>query len=173
MPGPLITPITNGLGAGDTVERAVGHALLELVQRDGDTVSFRAMDQGQVIELGSITDPTALTIVAAFRSVGIEPVVKLASTEFAYVVYAMGRDADSSPPRWHSPRSARRAIPTCRRRSRQLSWSSPRPGPDALSRSDPSTRSSGYFPTTLSWSVRCRSANRSRGLCGRCGNGRQ
>ncbi len=98
VPEPLITPITNGLGAGDTVERAVGHALLELVQRDGDTVSFRAMDQGQVIELDSVTDPTAVTIIAALRSVGIEPVVKLASTEFAYVVYAMGRDADSSPP---------------------------------------------------------------------------
>src|SRR4051794_26257856 len=34
LPSPLITPITNGLGAGDSVERAVGHALLELVQRD-------------------------------------------------------------------------------------------------------------------------------------------
>ncbi|QNK79459.1 YcaO-like family protein [Nakamurella sp. PAMC28650] len=97
LPAPLITPITNGLGAGDTVERAVGHALLELVQRDGDTVSFRAMDQGQVIELDSITDPTALASIAAFRAVGIEPIVKLASTEFAYVVYAMGRDRDDRP----------------------------------------------------------------------------
>ncbi len=97
-PPPLITPITNGLGAGDTVERAVSHALLELVQRDGDTVSFRAMDQGSVIDLDSVTDPIATDTIALLRRAHIEPVVKLASTEFACVLYAMGRDNDVSPP---------------------------------------------------------------------------
>ncbi|MET3807959.1 ribosomal protein S12 methylthiotransferase accessory factor [Nakamurella sp. UYEF19] len=97
-PTPLITPITNGLGAGDTVERAVGHALLELVQRDGDTVSFRAMDQGMVIDLNSLNDAAAVDIVDRLRKVGIDPVVKLASTEFACVVYAMGRDSSEHPP---------------------------------------------------------------------------
>lgn len=92
-PEPLITPITNGLGAGDTVERAVGHGLLELVQRDGDTVSFRAMDEGVLIDLNTVTDTGAKAVINQLRLVGIQPVVKLASTEFACVVYAMGRDS--------------------------------------------------------------------------------
>src|ERR1700712_2339590 len=66
-PAPLITPITNGLGAGDTVERAVGHALLELVQRDGDTVSFRALDQGVVIDLDTLSNPNAIAVVGQLR----------------------------------------------------------------------------------------------------------
>jgi YcaO-like protein with predicted kinase domain len=95
---PLVTPITNGLGAGDTVDRAVGHALLELVQRDGDTVSFRALDQGVVLDLAGLTDPAARDTVARLRSVGIEPQVKLASTEFATVVYVTAHDADPDAP---------------------------------------------------------------------------
>lgn len=97
-PEPLITPITNGLGAGDSIERAVGHALLEIIQRDGDTVSFRALDQGVVIDLAGLTDSTARRTVEQLRSAGIEPVVKLASTEFACVVYAVGRDTATDPP---------------------------------------------------------------------------
>ncbi len=89
---PLITPIGNGLGAGDTVERAVGHALLELVQRDGDTVSFRALDEGVVVDLAGLTDPDALATLDRFRAVGLAPQVKLASTEFATVVYVAARD---------------------------------------------------------------------------------
>jgi ribosomal protein S12 methylthiotransferase accessory factor len=46
---PLFTPITNGMGAGESVERAVLHGLLELVQRDGNSVSQRALDTGVVI----------------------------------------------------------------------------------------------------------------------------
>ena len=42
---PWITPITNGLGAGDTHERALLHGLLELLQRDGNSVGFRALDR--------------------------------------------------------------------------------------------------------------------------------
>jgi ribosomal protein S12 methylthiotransferase accessory factor len=42
---PLTTPITNGLGAGDSFERALVHGLLELLQRDGNCIGFRAMDQ--------------------------------------------------------------------------------------------------------------------------------
>ena len=97
-PAALITPITNGLGAGDSIERAVGHALLEIVQRDGDTVSFRALDEGVVIDLAGLTDPTARRTVEQLRDAGVEPVVKLAATEFACVVYAVGRDAGIDPP---------------------------------------------------------------------------
>ncbi|WP_111766448.1 YcaO-like family protein [Nakamurella deserti] len=95
---PLVTPISNGLGAGDTLDRAVGHALLELVQRDGDTVSFRALDQGVALDLAGLTDPAARRALQRLRSVGIEPVVKLASTEFATVVYVAAADTDPDAP---------------------------------------------------------------------------
>lgn len=93
-PGRLITPITNGMGAGDTVERAVGHGLLELVQRDGDNVVFRALDRGDVIDLSGAVDQAVTTVLDTLRGAGIEPVVKLASTEFACVVYCVGDDHD-------------------------------------------------------------------------------
>jgi YcaO-like protein with predicted kinase domain len=93
----LITPITNGLGAGDTIERAVGHGLLELVQRDGDNVVFRALDAGRVLDLDGAS-PAVHTVVDRLRAAGIDPVVKLASTEFAVVTYCAGRDADPRTP---------------------------------------------------------------------------
>jgi ribosomal protein S12 methylthiotransferase accessory factor len=55
--GWLTTIISNGLGAGagdQARERAVGHALLELLQRDGNGLSFRAMDRGVVVDLDGI-----------------------------------------------------------------------------------------------------------------------
>jgi len=94
----LATPITNGLGAGDTLERAVGHGLLELVQRDGDNVSFRALDQGVVVDLSTAMTDLTSQVLTTLQSAGIEPVVKLASTEFACVVYCIGRDADPEVP---------------------------------------------------------------------------
>ncbi len=48
--GFLTTPITNGMGAGDTLERAVAHGIGELLQRDGDTVSFRALEEGVLVD---------------------------------------------------------------------------------------------------------------------------
>ncbi len=95
---PLVTPISNGLGAGDSLERAVGHALLELVQRDGDTVSFRALDQGVALDLQNLTDPAARKALDQLRDVGVEPVVKLAATQFATVVYVAAHDTDPDAP---------------------------------------------------------------------------
>ncbi len=102
LPAPadgLVTPITNGMGAGDTVQRAVGHGLLELLQRDGDNVVFRALDRGVVVDLSTSTHRPTLDALATLRAAGIEPIVKLASTEFACVVYAVGDDThpDASP----------------------------------------------------------------------------
>ncbi len=92
--GWLITAITNGLGAGDTVERAVGHGLLELLQRDGDTVSFRALDQGVVVDDAGLSDPVTRALLERMRGAGIDVTVKLASTEFVCVVYCVGRDEE-------------------------------------------------------------------------------
>ena len=51
-----IAPITNGLGAGLDPERALAHAVLELLQRDGNGVAFRALDRGIVVDLDGVED---------------------------------------------------------------------------------------------------------------------
>ncbi len=48
---PFTTLITNGLGAGPDVEWAVGHGLLECLQRDGNGLLFRALDAGVLLDL--------------------------------------------------------------------------------------------------------------------------
>ena len=44
-PDPLITPITNGLGAGLDDDRAIAHGLLEILQRHTNGLRFRALDR--------------------------------------------------------------------------------------------------------------------------------
>lgn len=97
----LVTPITNGLGAGDTLGRAVLHGLLELVQRDGNTVSHRALDTGVVVDLAGAPDPAVHALVDDLAARGIDVQLKLASTEFATVLHAVGTDraaADGEAP---------------------------------------------------------------------------
>ncbi|WP_221353518.1 YcaO-like family protein [Streptomyces beigongshangae] len=92
--GRLITPITNGLGAGDTPERAVSHALLEILQRDGNATGHRAMDEGVVIDLDAVTDPVTLRVLDRLRDAGVEVLPKLASTRFGLAdVHVVGTDA--------------------------------------------------------------------------------
>ena len=91
--GWLTTAVTNGLGAGDTLERAMGHALLEIIQRDGDTVCYRALDTGVVIDLSASTDPQTVALLESYRRQGVEPLVKLAESELATVVFCVGIDS--------------------------------------------------------------------------------
>lgn len=100
VPGPrLTTVITNGLGAGLDPDRALSHALLELLQRDGNGLVFRALDRGVVVDLDGLTDPAALQALTRLRSCGVEPLVKLASTELGLTnVYAVGVDSDPDEP---------------------------------------------------------------------------
>lgn len=79
---PCVTPVTNGLGAGISLEQALSHGVLELLQRDGNTTRFRAMDAGVVIALDKIVDPGIKALLAALRYHGIAPLAKLAATEF-------------------------------------------------------------------------------------------
>ncbi|MDC0707993.1 YcaO-like family protein [Stigmatella sp. ncwal1] len=90
----LITPITNGQGAGLSYPQALAHALLELLQRDGNGLQFRAMDQGTVLELeGARLSPSIAALLEHYRRAGIEVVAKLASTEFGVAnVYVVGND---------------------------------------------------------------------------------
>lgn len=97
LPGPpppdgwLTTVITNGQGAAFSAEAATAHALLEVLQRDGNAVSFRAMDRGTVVDLGGLRDPGSRALLARMDAAGIDVTVKLASTELGVVdVYAVG-----------------------------------------------------------------------------------
>ncbi len=91
--GWLTTAVTNGLGAGDSLERALGHALLEIIQRDGDTVCYRALDTGVVIDLSTSTDPQTVELLENYARQGVQPLVKLAESELATVVFCTGIDS--------------------------------------------------------------------------------
>ena len=93
----LITPITNGLGAGLSQPQAIAHGLLELLQRDGNCTAFRAMDRGVVIELDEIADPGVRALFEQLKAAGLDVMAKLASTEFGLVnAYVVGRDTQES-----------------------------------------------------------------------------
>ena len=95
----MIWPVTNGLGAGMTLEQALSHGVLETVQRDGDSVTFRAMDQGIAVELDDVRDPRTQDLLKQFDAAEIDVTVKLASTDFDIpVLYAVGRDRDIHRP---------------------------------------------------------------------------
>ena len=97
---PLFTPITNGLGAGDTLARAAGHGMLELVQRDASSVGYRAFDRGVVLDLGPgaarVRDAGTRALVRHLQEgAGITLQVKLAETPLGIpVVYVVGRERD-------------------------------------------------------------------------------
>lgn len=92
---PLYTPITNGLGAGDTRERALAHGMLELVQRDASSVGYRAFDRGVVIDLDGVQDPTTREWIDRLQDGGVTLMAKLAETPLGIpVVYVQGRERD-------------------------------------------------------------------------------
>ncbi len=85
---PLITPVTNGLGAHPDREAALEHGLRELVQRDGNAVSYRALDRGIGVEVA--LEPPAP---------GIRPILKAAECDLGMTnVYVVGDDADPPHP---------------------------------------------------------------------------
>ncbi len=94
---PFTTPITNGLGAGPTLDFAIGHGLCELLQRDGNGLSFRAMDQGIVLTFGEHepADPRTRAMLARLDELGIEVLPKFATDEFGTTnVYCVGGEQD-------------------------------------------------------------------------------
>jgi YcaO-like protein with predicted kinase domain len=96
--GWLTTVITNGQGAAFDVESAAAHALLEVLQRDGNTTAFRAMDAGTVVDVRGLRDPSSAALLERARAAGIRPVVKLASTDLVPVVHVVGASDDGSEP---------------------------------------------------------------------------
>jgi len=97
--GWLTTVITNGQGAAFDADAATAHALLEVLQRDGNATAFRAMDRGAVVDLDGLTDPDSLALLERLRAAGIDVLVKLASTDLGVVdVYAVGCAGDEEVP---------------------------------------------------------------------------
>ena len=93
----LTTAITNGSGAGNTRERAVLHGLLELLQRDGNCDSFRALDQGKVIDKNGIA-PRTQQLMDRLAERGLTVIPKLArETGGCVSVYAVGKDHSNDP----------------------------------------------------------------------------
>ena len=91
-PQQLTTAITNGMGAGDTLERALLHALCELLQRDGNADSFRALDRGRVIPT-ELLPPQARELVDELAARDLYVTTKLARVTCGCAsVYAVGRD---------------------------------------------------------------------------------
>ncbi len=91
-PDQLTTAITNGMGAGDTFERALLHGLCELLQRDGNADSFRALDRGRVIPHDQLPEEVA-ALVDELAAKDLHVTTKLARVTCGCAsVYAVGRD---------------------------------------------------------------------------------
>ncbi len=89
----LITPITNGLGAGLDLPHAIAHGVMELLQRDGNVLSYRAFDRGLVVDVTHGPDADCRRLIALLQDAGIDVTVKLASTEFGLAnLYVVGDD---------------------------------------------------------------------------------
>ena len=100
----LVTPVSNGLGAGLDDERPLVHGMLEILQRHTNGLRFRSLDaRSPQIDMGGL-DPAGLdgevaALAARFAAEGVEPVFKHAATAFGVCsTYVMGVDADDSSP---------------------------------------------------------------------------
>lgn len=95
---PLVTPITNGLGAGLTKEAAIAHGLLELLQRDGNGLQIRALASPIALDQSTISDPIARDLLDKFDAEGVDVEIKVASTEWGFVnLYVAGIDREETP----------------------------------------------------------------------------
>ncbi len=92
-PARLIMPITNGLGAGLDHAHAIAHGLMELLQRDGNVLTYRALDQGVVIDVDTDEGSAVNDLMAGLQALGIRVKVKLACTDFGLTnLYVVGDD---------------------------------------------------------------------------------
>ena len=97
----LVTPVTNGLGAGLDAERPVRHGILEILQRHTNGLRFRALDaRSPEIDPAGLDPGGAVAARAArFATEGVEAVFKHAATAYgACSTYVMGVDHDDSSP---------------------------------------------------------------------------
>ena len=96
---PFTQLITNGLGAGPDIDWALGHGVLELLQRDGNGLLFRAMDAGVVLDLPSDLDGETRALLDRLAGLGIRVIPKFATDEFGLSnLYVVGYDVDGRAP---------------------------------------------------------------------------
>ena len=94
----LLPPVTNGLGAGLDRDRAVAHGIGEVLQRHTNGLRFRALDRLSPVVAEDGLPLEVADLVARLRAVGIDPVLKHASTELGVCsTYVMGSDRDGPP----------------------------------------------------------------------------
>ena len=85
---PLITPVTNGLGAHTDRDAALEHGLRELAQRDGNSVAYRALDRGIGVDV-ALPSPAP----------GLHPILKAAACDLGLTnVYVVGHDEQPPHP---------------------------------------------------------------------------
>jgi ribosomal protein S12 methylthiotransferase accessory factor len=90
---PMFQPISNGNGAGDTLDRALVHGLLELVQRDGNSAGYRAVDRHVRVELDDVRTPETRELLQRLDDAGIEVIVKLSDTNLGMTnLYVVGHE---------------------------------------------------------------------------------
>ncbi len=95
---PFTTIISNGMGAGPDHDWAVGHGLCEILQRDGNGLTFRALDRGVALDLPDDLPPAATQLLAQYEEAGIRPIVKFASDEFGLTnLYCVGVNERGDP----------------------------------------------------------------------------
>ncbi|TXN20659.1 YcaO-like family protein [Methylobacterium sp. WL9] len=93
---PFTNLITNGLGAGPDTSFALGHGLLELLQRDGNGLLFRALDQGVMIDLAGI-GPETQAMLDRLKGLGIRALPKFATDQFGLTnIYVVGYDENGA-----------------------------------------------------------------------------
>ncbi|WP_116105720.1 YcaO-like family protein [Lewinella sp. IMCC34191] len=96
-PHKMTTCIRNGSGAGDTLERALLHGALELLQRDGNADCFRALDRGRVIETEHLPEDIK-QLLRTLADRGLNVIPKVARTTCGCVsLYAVGDDTTDDP----------------------------------------------------------------------------
>ena len=99
---PFTNLITNGLGAGPDVPFALGHGVLELLQRDGNGLLFRALDQGVMLDVSEGLGPETRAMLARLDDLGIKALPKFATDQFGLTnIYVVGYDrnlADAPAP---------------------------------------------------------------------------
>lgn len=100
----LFPPITCGLGAGLSVEQALCHGLLELLQRDGNCTNFRALDQGVDINLDVVKSLETRNTLSTLENLGFKIRAKLASTDFDLLnIYVLAETTVGSSPNSNFP----------------------------------------------------------------------
>ncbi len=96
---PFTTLITNGQGAGPDIDWALGHGVLELLQRDGNGLLFKALDRGVAIDFDGPLPSGLRAILDRFAAAGVHAIPKFATDQFGLSnVYCVGYEEDGYEP---------------------------------------------------------------------------